>query len=274
MSKKSYELTDDGHVMVRNENGAVIGTIPFPTTFCVTNAFSNFIDTYEAWRLRNGLSGNIANVFEITTSIADKAGRICRYVKHQERNDPKPDWPEGMTTEMAGVLVYLMILKNNYGVDLLEGMRIELEKAVDQHSDSNGSKGKSLAEVAEETRDPEISYDVPIIKIVSMMILNAYRDEADTIVLERSGKQFLVRLYKADELFSEEEIPLRLQQSISSRVLIMGNMKISEQRTAKQEGTIKCNILGKEVQVEVLSEPVENGPKITMKIFKDPRDDS
>jgi hypothetical protein len=143
MSKKSYELTDDGHVMVKNENGAVVGTIPFPTTFCVTKAFEQFLDTYEAWRLRNGLSGQIENVFEITTAIADKGGRICRYVKHQERNDPKEDWPVGMTSEMAGAIVYLMILKNYYGVDLLEGMEFELDKAVNQHSDKEEKDGRS-----------------------------------------------------------------------------------------------------------------------------------
>lgn len=132
MSKRTYDLRENGHVTVREDN-VVIGTIPFPTTFDLTSSFQKFIDTYEAWRLRAGLSGKIDNVYEILAAMSDKLGRICRYVKHQERNDPKPDWPEGMTTEMAGLLIYMMILKNYYDIDLLKGLAIETDKAVRQH---------------------------------------------------------------------------------------------------------------------------------------------
>ena len=65
--------------------------------------------------------------------MSDKLGRICRYVKHQERNDPKSDWPEGMTTEMTGLLAYMILLKNYYNVDFVKGMELEFDKAVEQH---------------------------------------------------------------------------------------------------------------------------------------------
>jgi len=132
MSERTYELCKEGHVTVRRD-GIIIKTIPFPTTFDLTNDFQNFIDTYEAWRLRVGLDGTIDNVYEILAAMSDKLGRICRYVKHQERNDPKPDWPEGMTTEMTGLLAYMILLKNHYNVDLVKGMGLEFDKAVEQH---------------------------------------------------------------------------------------------------------------------------------------------
>ena len=95
--------------------------------------FKTFLLIYDIFRKEQGLSANLENVFEITTSMQDKLGRICRYVKHQERNDPKPDWPEGMTMEMAGLLVYMIILLNYYDVDISDGMRLELKKALKQH---------------------------------------------------------------------------------------------------------------------------------------------
>jgi hypothetical protein len=101
----------------------------------VIDGFNDFLDTYDEFRNAHGLSGSISNVHEIIASMTDKLGRIARYVKHQERNDPKPDWPEGMTTEIAGLLVYMIILKNFYNVDISKGMKIELEKAIEQHSD-------------------------------------------------------------------------------------------------------------------------------------------
>jgi len=100
----------------------------------VVNSFNIFLTNYEEWRIEHGLSGKITNVYEILAALTDKLGRVCRQVKHQERNDPKPDWPEGMTTEMAGLLIYLILLKNNYNVDMAEGMCNELQKSVSQHS--------------------------------------------------------------------------------------------------------------------------------------------
>ena len=100
----------------------------------VVKLFNEFINGYDLWRKNNNISGSIDNVYEILTAMMDKLGRICRYVKHQERNDPKSDWPEGMTSEMAGLLVYMIILKNYYNIDISEGMKKELEKAIEQHS--------------------------------------------------------------------------------------------------------------------------------------------
>ena len=99
----------------------------------VVDAFNNFLEEYELFRIDNGLSAKIDNVYEITTSIADKGGRLCRYVKHNERNDPKPDWENIIPEESSGLLVYLIILANRYGLDFSEGMLKELNKAVEQH---------------------------------------------------------------------------------------------------------------------------------------------
>lgn len=100
----------------------------------VVGAFNSFLHDYDVFREANGLSGSINNVYEILAAMTDKLGRIARQVKHQERNDPKPDWPDGMTIEMAGLVIYMIILKNYYNVDISEGMKQELEKAIEQHA--------------------------------------------------------------------------------------------------------------------------------------------
>jgi len=99
----------------------------------VVNAFKEFDFLYSAFRQDNKLADNIDNVFEITSAMSDKLGRICRYIKHQERNDPKPDWPDGMTIEMSGLLLYMMMLLSYYKIDIGKGMELELNKAVQQH---------------------------------------------------------------------------------------------------------------------------------------------
>ena len=105
----------------------------------VVDALSVFFFTYDQWRKQNGLSGSIDNVHEICNSMTDKHGRICRQVKHVERNDPKSDWPTGMTEAMMGYLVYMIMLMNKYSDTkkpggYRQGFLNELNAAIDQHS--------------------------------------------------------------------------------------------------------------------------------------------
>lgn len=105
----------------------------------VVLSFQNFLETYDQFRRNNGLSAKIDNKYEITTSIADKTGRICRQVKHTERNDPKPDWPDGISEDITGVFIYLIILMNSYELDISEGLKNELQKSAEQHSSKKNS---------------------------------------------------------------------------------------------------------------------------------------
>lgn len=106
-----------------------------PTTpHKVAAAWSDyFLDMYQEFRISNGLTKKIKNVHEILTGMTDKHGRICRYIKHQERKDPKSDWPKGMTAAMTGYIVYMIMLLEHYKIDIEEGMAEELSEALKQH---------------------------------------------------------------------------------------------------------------------------------------------
>ena len=104
----------------------------------VIDQFLIFLAIYEKWRCNHGLGKSIDNIFEIYTGMIDKNGRIGRYIKHQERKDPKADWPIGMAESMMGSLVYMMMLLNRYGEDIevediRQGFINELNKAIKQH---------------------------------------------------------------------------------------------------------------------------------------------
>ena len=104
----------------------------------VATKFQDFLDTYDSFRETNGLSGSIANVYEILSAMSDKHGRICRQIKHYERKDAKPDWPNGMTEAMIGYIVYMIMLLKKYDVNIKDGLIKELESSVAQYS----KKGK------------------------------------------------------------------------------------------------------------------------------------
>lgn len=108
--------------------------------------------------------------------------------------------------------------------------------------------------------------DAPIIKLVSLIILEAYRNRASDIHLEPLEKRFRVR-YRIDGVLHEvDSPPKRLQPAIISRVKIMANMKISEKRTP-QDGRIQVNIMGRELDLRVSSIPANHGESIVMRIL-------
>ena len=108
--------------------------------------------------------------------------------------------------------------------------------------------------------------DAPIIKLVSLIILEAFRNHASDIHLEPLSSQFRVR-YRIDGVLHEvESPPKRLQSAIISRVKIMANMKISEKRVP-QDGRIQVNVMGRDLDLRVSSVPTNHGESIVMRIL-------
>ena len=101
----------------------------------VLTAWTKFLNTYRQFRRDNGLASSGYNAFEICTSLSDKHGRICRQIKHAERNDSKDDWPSGMTEAMAGYLIYMEMLLEKYGSDMTIGLKNEMESAIRQYQE-------------------------------------------------------------------------------------------------------------------------------------------
>jgi len=99
----------------------------------VAKSFRGFLRAYKNFRKAKELPDSKANVFEVTTAMQDKLGRISREVKHMERNDPKEEWPNGLIEASSGLLSYMIMLLENYDVSIYEGMITELDKAVEQH---------------------------------------------------------------------------------------------------------------------------------------------
>ena len=108
--------------------------------------------------------------------------------------------------------------------------------------------------------------DAPIIKLVSLIIMEAFRMRASDIHLEPMPKKFRVR-YRIDGVLHEvDSPPKRLQSAIISRVKIMANMSIAEKRVP-QDGRIQINVMGRDLDLRVSSIPTNHGESIVMRIL-------
>jgi len=109
--------------------------------------------------------------------------------------------------------------------------------------------------------------DAPIIRMVSMLIIEAHRSGASDIHLEPLDKKFRVR-FRIDGVLQEMQAPpKRLQSAIVSRLKIMtGSMSIAEKRLP-QDGRIQVKIKKKPIDLRVSTIPTNHGETVVMRVL-------
>jgi type IV pilus assembly protein PilB len=109
--------------------------------------------------------------------------------------------------------------------------------------------------------------DAPIIRMVSMLIIEAHRAGASDIHLEPLDKKFRVR-FRIDGVLQEMQAPpKRLQSAIISRLKIMtGSMSIAEKRLP-QDGRIQVKIKRKPIDLRVSTIPTNHGESVVMRVL-------
>jgi type IV pilus assembly protein PilB len=109
--------------------------------------------------------------------------------------------------------------------------------------------------------------DAPIIKMVSMMLVEAQNMRASDIHLEPLEKRFRVR-FRIDGVLTEmQNPPKKLQTAIVSRLKIMsGSMSIAEKRLP-QDGRIQVKMGKKSIDLRVSTVPTTHGESVVMRIL-------
>jgi type IV pilus assembly protein PilB len=116
------------------------------------------------------------------------------------------------------------------------------------------------------TAEPNES-DAPIIRMVSMLLLEAHGLGASDIHLEPLDKKFRVR-FRIDGVLQEMQAPpKRLQSAIISRLKIMtGSMSIAEKRLP-QDGRIRVKVKKTPINVRVSIIPTNHGESVVMRLL-------
>jgi len=108
--------------------------------------------------------------------------------------------------------------------------------------------------------------DAPVIKLVHLIIDEAIRMRASDIHVEPFADRVRIR-YRIDGVCMERDSPpRRLLGPIVSRIKIMGSIDIAEKRRP-QDGRIKIQAGGKEVDLRVSILPTSHGQSVVMRIL-------
>lgn len=122
------------------------------------------------------------------------------------------------------------------------------------------SKEKGIGEIAESSRQ------VPIIKMVNLIIVEALRSRASDIHLEPYEDNLRIR-YRIDGRLQEKiKIPKQAQPAILARLKIISNLDITEHRLP-QDGRFSIKSEDKDIDFRVSFLPISFGEKVVLRIL-------
>ncbi|MBR7144962.1 MAG: Flp pilus assembly complex ATPase component TadA [Lentisphaeria bacterium] len=138
-----------------------------------------------------------------------------------------------------------------------------MEGLMTQLGEEAGMMEKVDAIAADQSLDDD---DAPIIKLVTGVIIDAYRMGASDIHMEPMEKYYRVR-YRVDGVLREMDSPPKfLQANLTSRLKIMARLDITEKRIP-QDGRINMSVGEKDIDLRVSSIPTTHGESIVMRIL-------
>src|SRR5712692_6616616 len=194
--------------------------------------------------------------------------------------------------EKNGLGRLVVAVANPFDRDLLESLRrltgmpvepvlsakVDILKAIE---DIYGFK-KTLARAADDfSHSPEIqnfeqllsisgkeldASDKPIVQAVDYLLRYAFDNRASDIHIEPKREQSLVRLRIDGVLHSVYTLPVAVHPPLVSRVKMISRMDISEKRRP-QDGRIKTERDGREVELRISTLPTAFGEKVVIRVF-------
>ncbi len=139
--------------------------------------------------------------------------------------------------------------------------------------DANIADADMLIEQNEEAADSRLGEaetaedaDAPIIRLVTKLLIDAYKMKASDIHFEPMEKRYRVR-YRVDGALREVDGPPKyLQANFTSRIKIMSHLDITEKRIP-QDGRIQLSVGDKDIDLRVSSIPTTHGESVVMRIL-------
>jgi general secretion pathway protein E len=153
-------------------------------------------------------------------------------------------------------------------VDAINGV---YDRAVNEAEQLVGEmEAQDLQSLAHELEEPQDLLDVddeaPIIRLVNSLLFRAAKERASDIHIEPMERELLVR-FRIDGVLQEIiKPPKRYQNSIVSRVKVMGQLNIAEKRLP-QDGRIRIKLAGRDIDIRLSTIPCTFGERIVMRLL-------
>lgn len=163
-----------------------------------------------------------------------------------------------------------------YKVEFVLVPEPEIMRVIHQYYDTTTSDTKELMDEMDgdfgdlsdalDNDSLDLSNEAPIIKMVNVILSQAVAERASDIHIEPYEKALIVR-YRVDGILHKVLSPPKSYHAgISTRIKIMSNLNIAENRLP-QDGRIKLKLAGKDVDIRVSIIPCQYGERIVMRVL-------
>jgi len=156
-------------------------------------------------------------------------------------------------------------------VEIALGIPSDIRQAIDLHYRSSAEINKQISQFApavdeEAAVTPERIASTPITEALDLIIAQAVRDRASDIHLEPQDNRLRIR-YRIDGILHEVfSLPLSTHAPLVSRVKILADMNISEQRRP-QEGQLSIKVEERDVDIRAAVMPTAYGERVALRIL-------
>jgi len=142
-----------------------------------------------------------------------------------------------------------------------------LKHSIDATAAELAEAGHELQAEALRAQAAGESDEGPVIRLVNLIIDNAYYMRASDIHIEPMADRVRIR-YRVDGVCLEKDnIPKNMQAPVITRVKILSGMDIAEKRLP-QDGRIKRTIGGQDIDFRVSALPGTHGPSIVLRLLR------
>ncbi len=139
----------------------------------------------------------------------------------------------------------------------------DAREVIDEISDDFESLDDSFSETEDIL---EVANDAPIIRLVNRLITQAVHERASDIHIEPFEQELSVRFRIDGIMYRKATPPKKLQNAVISRVKIMSNLNIAENRLP-QDGRIQLKIGGKDIDIRVSLFPTHYGERVVLRLL-------
>jgi type II secretory ATPase GspE/PulE/Tfp pilus assembly ATPase PilB-like protein len=156
-------------------------------------------------------------------------------------------------------------------VEIALGIRSDIERAINIYYRSSDAIVKQVSRFAPEPEEKAEDTHVlpahtPIAETLDLLILQAVKDRASDIHIEPQEERLRIRFRIDGILHDMFSFPLNIHSQLVSRVKILSEMDISEQRRP-QDGQFAIKVQGNEVDIRTATMDTPYGERVSLRIL-------
>lgn len=156
-------------------------------------------------------------------------------------------------------------------IEVALGIPSDIERAIDLNYRSSGAIQKQVSQFAPPTVEeaevtPELIARTPIAQTLDLLITQAVRDRASDVHIEPRDERLQIR-YRIDGILHDTfSLPLSAHTPLVSRVKILADMNIAEQRRP-QDGQFSIKVGDRDVDIRAATLETACGERVSLRIL-------